>query len=322
MPERTHSYGEDKELLKLLEDNGFESILLRAGAAQPDPWVNAASYATEFKKIKFMIAVNPAMMTPVYCAIKTVTFQNMFKNRISLNIVSGANPVEQEMYMDNLTIEQRYKRSYEFAEIVKALVETGKIENYNGEFYNIKYAEIRPGQPLDILFAGSSDTTIEMSNKIASTHYHAMETPDSFLNFKNKLTIKAGMKTTFIVEENSLDAWGYANNLIKHVTDQDINILKNDVGKYESQNQKRQESLHNYSKNNLEIYPNIWTGYGLLRGGGITAMVGNYEEVANLIKQFYDNGLDKLLIAATPEIYFLNHFIEGVIPILKRYEMI
>lgn len=322
MPERTHSYGEDKYLLKTLEDNGFESILLRAGASQPDPWINAASYATEFKKIKFMIAVNPAMMTPVYCAIKTVTFQKMFGNRVSLNIVSGANATEQSMYMDNLPIEHRYKRSYEFAELVKQLVETGKVENYCGEFYKIDYAEIQPGSKLDILFAGSSDETIELANNLGSTHYHSMETPNSYLDFRDKIKVASGIKATFIAEENSEDAWGYANNLIKNVSENDINFLKLDVGKYESQNQKRQEALHNYSKTNLEVYPNIWTGYGLLRGGGITAMVGNYEEIANLIKQFYDNGLDKLLIAATPEMYFLNHFIEGVIPILKRYEMI
>lgn len=322
MPERTHLYGEDKSLLKILEDNNFESILLRAGSAQPDPWVNASSYATEFKKIKFIVAVNPAMLSPVYCAIKTVTFQSMFGNRISLNIVSGANKLEQEMYMDDLSITDRYSRSYEFAEIVKTLVENGKIENYNGKFYQIKFAEIRKGLNLDIVFAGSSDATINLANNLGTSHYHSMETPILYKEFKNKTKVLSGMKSTFIVEENASDAWGYANSLIKNVSDSDIEFLKKDVGTYESQNQKRQQSLHNYLKDDLEIYPNIWAGYGLLRGGGITAMVGNYQEVADLIKEFYDNGLDKLLIAATPEIYYLNNFINGVIPILKSYNIV
>ena len=87
-------------------------------------------------------------------------------------------------------------------------------------------------------------------------------------------------------------------------------------------NQKKQQQLHNYSKDNLFIHDNIWTGYGLLRGGGITSIIGNYTEAADLIKQYYNSGLDILLIAGTPEIYYAKKFIDGVMPILKQYEMI
>ena len=79
--------------------------------------------------------------------------------------------------------------------------------------------------------------------------------PPPFANDKVSVADVAymGKPATFIVENKSSDAWGYANNLIKNISQEDINILKKDVGTYESQNQKRQQSLHNYSKNNFFI---------------------------------------------------------------------
>lgn len=322
MLERAHNYFENEELIKLLEDNGFTSILIRTGSAQPDPWTIASYYASKYKKIKFIIAVNPAMISPAFCAIKVTTFQKIFGDRISLNIVSGPSKEEQVIYNDTLPIKFRYKRSKEFAEIVKELTKNGYIEKYIGNFYTFDNIKIPNFKEVDIVFAGSSDDTIEISNKIGKAHYHSMETPDSYTNFRKKIKVKSAIKSTIVIDDTREKALNFAQDLIKDVTEEDLNHLKNDVGRHESQNQKNQESLHNYSKDNLFIHKNIWVGHGLLRGGGITSIIGDYEESAELIKQYYDNGLDILLIGGTPEIYYAKKFIEGVIPVLKRYEVL
>lgn len=322
MLERSHDYFNNEDLIKLLEDNGFTSILIRTGSAQPDPWTVATYYASKFNKIKFIIAVNPAMISPAFCAIKVTTFQKLFGNRISLNIVSGPSREEQEVYNDTLSIKHRYKRSKEFAEIVKQLTKNGNIKNYDGNFYRFSNISIPNCEEVEIVFAGSSDNTINMANEIGAAHYHSMETPISYLNFRKIITTKSAIKSTIIVENVKEKALKVAENLIKNVDINSIEYLKNDVGRHESQNQKRQQDLHNYSKDNLFIHPNIWTGHGLLRGGGITSMIGDYKEVADLIKEYYDIGLDILLIGGTPEIYYANNFINGVIPILKKYQII
>lgn len=322
MLERAHDYFDNENLIKLLEDNNFTSILIRTGSAQPDPWTIATFYASKFNKIKFIIAVNPAMISPVFCAIKVITFQKLFGDRISLNIVSGPSKEEQSIYNDNLPMKDRYKRSKEFAEIVKQITTNGFIKNYYGSFYSFEMVKIPHYKQIDIVFAGSSDNTINMANEIGAAHYHSMETPTSYLNFRKIITTKSAIKSTIIVENTKEKALEVAENLIKNVDINSIEYLKNDVGRHESQNQKRQQNLHNYSKDNLFICSNIWLGYGLLRGGGITSMIGSYKEVADLIKEYYDIGLDILLIGGTPEIYYANNFINGVMPILKQYEII
>ena len=68
-----------------------------------------------------------------------------------------------------------------------------------------------------------------------------------------------------------------------------MEFLKKDLGDHESENQKRQQALHNFSKESLLVEDNIWSGLGLLRGGGITAMVGSYKEIADLIEKFLNH---------------------------------
>lgn len=317
MFERSHKFPEDANLLQIL-DNNFTSILIRTASFFPDPWTIAQDYLSITKNLKFIIAVNPASIHPVFCAIKISTLQKKYGNRISINLVSGASTVEQSIYSDNISIDLRYKRTAEYAEIIKQLVINGKINNFNGEFYSLSDVEILKGLDFELVFAGSSDNTINLANSFGSCHYYSMETLDQYKNNRNKILVDSAIKTTIIVDQNSETAWDFANSLLNHVTEESLLELKKDLSSHESENQKRQGKLHNFSKENLIIENNIWSGLGLLRGGGITAMVGSFNEVANLIEKFYNAGLNRILIGGTPEYIYINNFINGVIPILKE----
>jgi alkanesulfonate monooxygenase len=318
MLERGHDVERDQELISLLDNNNFECILIRTGSIFEDPWMIASKYASMTKNIKFMIAVNPAMVQPAYCAIQVATFQKIFGNRILINVVSGASTAEQAIFNDYTPIKDRYRRSAEFAKILKTLVVEGKIDEFNGNFYKIKNAEIENGQEFEIVFAGSSDNTINLANEFGQLHLYAMESSNQYIENRHKIKVDSAIKTTIIVEESSTDAWQSANDLLSLSTPERIEELKRDLSTHESQNQKKQQALHNFSKENLKVEENIWAGLGLLRGGGISAMVGNYQEVADLIEKFYNSGLNRILIGSTPEIYYVKRLIYGVMPILKK----
>jgi alkanesulfonate monooxygenase len=68
----------------------------------------------------------------------------------------------------------------------------------------------------------------------------------------------------------------------------------------------------------LEIYPNLWAGVGLVRGGAGTALVGSYEEVANRIAEYHDLGLDEFILSGYPHLEEAYHVGEGVLPILRE----
>ena len=75
--------------------------------------------------------------------------------------------------------------------------------------------------------------------------------------------------------------------------------------------------LHGGRVDNLEIYPNLWAGVGLVRGGAGTALVGSHEEVANLIVEYHSGGFDEFILSGYPHLEEAYWFAEGVLPILR-----
>ena len=68
----------------------------------------------------------------------------------------------------------------------------------------------------------------------------------------------------------------------------------------------------------LEIYPNLWSGVGLVRGGAGTALVGSHTEVADRIAEYAELGLDHFILSGYPHLEEAYIFGEGVRPILAE----
>jgi alkanesulfonate monooxygenase len=68
----------------------------------------------------------------------------------------------------------------------------------------------------------------------------------------------------------------------------------------------------------LEIYPNLWAGVGLVRGGAGTALVGSHAEVAERIEEYHALGIDEFVLSGHPHLEEAYWFGEGVLPILRR----
>jgi alkanesulfonate monooxygenase len=88
--------------------------------------------------------------------------------------------------------------------------------------------------------------------------------------------------------------------------------------KSESVGQRRMLELHGGSAGDLEVAPNLWAGVGLGRGGAGTALVGSHAEVAALIEEYADAGIEEFVLSGYPHLEELYWFGEGVLPLLER----
>ena len=68
----------------------------------------------------------------------------------------------------------------------------------------------------------------------------------------------------------------------------------------------------------LEIYPHLWAGVGLVRGGAGTALVGSHEQVADRIEEYAALGIDEFILSGYPHLEEAYWFGEGVLPELRR----
>jgi alkanesulfonate monooxygenase len=75
--------------------------------------------------------------------------------------------------------------------------------------------------------------------------------------------------------------------------------------------------LHGGDPDRLVVYPNVWAGIGLVRGGVGTALVGAYDEVAERIVEYHELGFDEFILSGYPHLEEAYWFGEGVLPRLR-----
>ena len=106
--------------------------------------------------------------------------------------------------------------------------------------------------------------------------------------------------------------------MLTDLTDEQIAKATALHAKSESEGQRRMTALHGGRVDKLEIYPNLWAGVGLVRGGAGTALVGSHKEVANLIGEYHSLGFDEFILSGYPHLEEAYWFAEGVLPLLHE----
>ena len=74
-------------------------------------------------------------------------------------------------------------------------------------------------------------------------------------------------------------------------------------------------ALNGGTKDRLEIYPNLWAGVGLVRGGAGTALVGSHTEIADLIEEYAAAGISEFVLSGYPHLEEAYRVGEGVLPV-------
>ena len=90
------------------------------------------------------------------------------------------------------------------------------------------------------------------------------------------------------------------------------------LSREESVGQQRMLALHGGRREDLVIAPNLWAGFGLVRSGAGTALVGSYDEVAERIAEYHEIGFDHVILSGQPHLEEALEVGEGVLPVLGR----
>ncbi len=128
-------------------------------------------------------------------------------------------------------------------------------------------------------------------------------------------TLQYGIRLHVIVRETEEDAWAAADRLIAHLDDDTI-AQRKDLRPHGLGRPARMSALHQGSRDNLRIAPNLWAGVGLVRGGAGTALVGNPQQVAERIREYQALGISNFIFSGYPHLEEAHRFAELVMPLL------
>lgn len=320
------------QVARAAEDNGFEAALTPTGAWCEDAWLTTAMLSQVSRRLKFLVAFRPGLLSPYLAAQMAGTFQNLSGGRLLLNVVTGGESHEQRMFGDFEDKDTRYARCDEFLEIVRRLW-AGETVDFHGRHLRVEDARLEqvPDPVPQIYFGGSSPAAGVVAAKHADVYLTWGEPPAAVaekIAWIRRLAaehgrgperpIRFGLRIHTITRDTSEEAWAEARRLLDGIEEATIARVQAGLHRSESEGQRRMLALNRGTKDDLEIHPNVWAGVGLVRGGAGTALVGSHQEVADRIEEYHAEGIDELVLSAYPHLEGAYWFGEGVLPELER----
>ncbi len=325
------------QLAGAAEINGFEAVLTPTGLWCEDAWLTTAMLVETTETLKFLVALRPGLTSPTLAAQMASTFQWQSKGRLLLNVVTGGESSEQRAFGDRLSKDARYERCGEFLDIIRRLWANDGPVDFTGNHLTVEGAQLaRIPDPLPpVFFGGSSPAAGTVAAQFADTYLTWGEPPAQVaekLNWIRGLAAAAGRELTYgirlhvITRDTAEQAWAEADRLLGALDPAVVATAQENLARSESDGQRRMIELHGGAKDfssttdarAFEIYPNLWAGVGLVRGGAGTALVGSHEEVADRIAEYAALGLDHFVLSGYPHVEEAYNFGEGVRPILAR----
>ncbi|MEV8517316.1 LLM class flavin-dependent oxidoreductase [Dactylosporangium sp. NPDC051484] len=309
-------------IARAAEQLGFEAVLTPTGTWCEDAWITTAALAGVTTRLKFLVAFRPGLISPTLAAHQAATFQRISGGRLLLNVVTGGDSAEQRRFGDHLDHDQRYARTEEFLTVLRGVSAAAEPFDFHGTHFDIEQASIpfAPFAPPAIFFGGASPAAETVAARTVDTYLAWGETPPQIaerLARMRKLAEEAGRTLSFgirfhvLSRDTSAQAWAEADRLLERIDSSRIEQTQRTLAASESVGQRRMLALHGGDRRNLEIYPNVWAGYGLVRGGAGTAIVGSHEEVADRIAEYHDLGIDHFILSGQPHLEEAYYFAEG-----------
>ncbi|KAF1067860.1 MAG: Alkanesulfonate monooxygenase [Pseudomonas citronellolis] len=320
------------QVVRATEQAGFDGIMVSTASGFEDPWLIVALMVQQVRRLKFLLTLRPGVELPAYTAHKAATLQQLSDNRLLLHLVSGSSRFEQRALGDFLEHDERYARSAEFLEVLRA---TWAGHDHHGWHYRTGVPAPMPAQAAlpPICFGGASAAAEQVAARHAQRYLMWGEPPAMIaervshmraLAASHGRSLRFGLRLHVFAAPTAEAAWAHVGRLLEEIPGEAIERAQRQLADYESVGQSRQISLYEGRARNLrdlEVSPNLWAGVGLVRGGAGTALVGSYADVAERIAEYRALGVDSFILSGYPHLEEAIHLGEHLLPLLRAQDL-
>lgn len=307
---------------------GFTAVLTPCGTGCEDAWIATAALLPLTRRLKFLVAFRPALLTPTLAAQMASTYQRISGGRLLLNIVTGAEAAELARFGVYESKETRYARTGEFIEIMRGAWGSAPY-SHDGAFFRVDEATTRraPDPVPPIYFGGASAEAEAIAARHADIYLTWGEPLDAVRERVGRMrelaasqgrSLRFGIRFHVIARPSEAQAWAEADALLAGMDEAAIAAAQADFARTASVGQARMAALHGGDRDRLVVAPNLWAGIGLVRGGAGTALVGSFEQVAERIAEYHEAGFEEFILSGYPHLEEAYWFGEGVLPLLRR----
>lgn len=254
------------------------------------------------------------------------------RGRLLLHVVTGGHPVEQARFGDHLDKAARYARTDEWLTVLRGAWAAEPFD-HRGAHYDVTGAAVfSPPDPLPgVYFGGSSAEAAPVAARHADVYLIWGEPPADVAAKLDRIRDLAadagrrpprfGIRFHVVARDTTEQAWAAAERLLTGIDPGHVARVQAALASSQSTGQARQSGLHAAFRDSgrtsdLEVWPNVWAGVGLLRGGAGTALVGSHREVADRIREYAALGIEEFILSGFPHLEETYEVGEGVLPLL------
>lgn len=318
---------------KAHENAGFDRVLLAFHSTTPDSLQVAQHVLGVTEKLNVLIAQRPGFTAPTLLARQFAVLDQFSKGRVALHVITGGNATE--LRQDGNTLDdkdERYVRTSEFLDVLRAEWTSAKPFNYAGKYYQIEnaFSQVKPYRPdgIRIYFGGASDAAIEVAGKHADTYALWGE---SYAQVREQTTrVRAAaarqgrpaprfsLSVRPILADTEEKAWAKAQTILERASAlQDKTGYRKPADGHATAGAKRLLAI---AEQGARVDKRLWTEIAKLTGANsnTTALVGTPEQVAEVFGDYYDLGISHFLIRGFDPLIDAIEYGRDLIPLTRQ----
>ncbi len=287
-PERAPDPEYLARVARAAERAGAAEILVPTGAVNDsfapeapfmESWTAATAVAALTRSIRVIVAINPAGLAPELAAHQLETLERVAPGRVAVNLVAGGGP--EGLYgTPQLDHAARYERLRAFAAVVRG--------RFAGPFY----------------LGGASEAAQELAGEVAETYLMWGEPPGRIAERVAAMRARAGrpmrmgLRIHVIARPQEREARLAARELLSRA--EVAGERAAEYARFDSVGQARMNAIP--ADDEGWVAPGLWAGIRAVRGGAGTALVGSYQEVARLLREYREAGVDLVIASGYPHL--------------------
>jgi alkanesulfonate monooxygenase len=318
---------------KAHENAGFDRVLLAFHSTTPDSLQVGQHVLGVTDQLNVLIAQRPGFTAPTLLARQLATIDQFSRGRVGLHVITGGNATE--LRQDGNVIDdkdERYARTSEFLDIVRAEWTSAKPFTYSGKYYQVEngFSQVKPYRPegIRIYFGGASDAAIEVAGKHADTFALWGESYAQVREQTARVRDAAArhgrpaprfsLSVRPIIADTEEKAWAKAQAILDQATAlQDKTGYRKPADGHATAGARRLLALADQGE---RVDKRLWTGIAKLTGANsnTTALVGTPEQVAEVFGDYYDLGISHFLIRGFDPLIDAIEYGRELVPLTRK----
>jgi alkanesulfonate monooxygenase len=318
---------------KAHENAGFDRVLLAFHSTTPDGLQVGQHVLGVTDRLKVLIAQRPGFTAPTLLARQLATVDQLSGGRVALHVITGGNATELKQDGNILDDkDERYARTSEFLDVVRAEWSSDKPFSYRGKYYQVEngFSQLKPyhNTGIPIFVGGGSDAAIEVAGKHADTFALWGESYAQVRDVTSRVraaaakhgrpTPRFSLSVRPILADTEEKAWAKAEGILERATAlQDKTGYRKPAGGHATAGARRLLAL---ADQGTRIDKRLWTEIAKLTGANsnTTALVGTPEQVAEVFGDYHDLGISRFLIRGFDPLIDAIEYGRELIPLTRN----